>query len=147
MTISGRDIIIGNLTLTIAGAISTLVDNGGGVQVAIPYLLIVLCCNIIKILSMAMTLWLNRTDLLVTTGDALQSYLQQPEMETYGYCLLFDNAICQAMNQQKEKERSCEQPYTKDGRLERRRRNRQRSRSSLPMDVKYRSKQECIQLT
>ena len=52
---------------------------------------IVLCCNVIKTLCMAITMWkLWRIDnpLLATIGDATASFLEKPDQTTKGWCLM-----------------------------------------------------------
>lgn len=51
------------------------------------FALVVIVCNFIKVLTMSSTLWLYRTPTLITTGDAINSFLTQPDEMTLGLCL------------------------------------------------------------
>ncbi|KAK0109834.1 hypothetical protein ONS95_002505 [Cadophora gregata] len=48
----------------------------------------VIVCNVIKILCLILILWRHRTSTLVTTGDAIASFLDNADPSTKGYCLL-----------------------------------------------------------
>ncbi|PVH88666.1 hypothetical protein DL98DRAFT_580231 [Cadophora sp. DSE1049] len=48
----------------------------------------VIVCNVIKILCLGLILWRHRTSTLVTTGDAIASFLDTPDPVTKSHCLL-----------------------------------------------------------
>lgn len=52
------------------------------------FALVVVACNLIQLITMSLTLWLHRTPTLITTGDAINSFLIQPDEMTSGLCLL-----------------------------------------------------------
>jgi hypothetical protein len=56
-------------------------------QFSRPILLAVILCNFIKAAVMIATLWLQREPTLVTTGDAISSWLQYPDEATARQCL------------------------------------------------------------
>ncbi|KAL8840949.1 MAG: hypothetical protein Q9176_003521 [Flavoplaca citrina] len=51
------------------------------------FALVVVAFNFIKFITMSLTLWLHRTPTLVTTGDAINSFLTQADETTPGLCL------------------------------------------------------------
>ncbi|KAL1846346.1 hypothetical protein Plec18170_009197 [Paecilomyces lecythidis] len=53
------------------------------------FLIVVVICNTFKLISFALTLWFTKQDPpLCTTGDVIQSFLQQPDPYTKGRCLV-----------------------------------------------------------
>ena len=55
-------------------------------QFAVPIMVVVLCCNFVKLLCMTITIWRVREFTLVTLGDALSSWLEKPDFSTNGIC-------------------------------------------------------------
>ncbi|PWY89613.1 hypothetical protein BO94DRAFT_623599 [Aspergillus sclerotioniger CBS 115572] len=53
-----------------------------------PIAIVVIICNILKVICMALTARVERTDLMLTVGDALASFLTRPDPATLGRCLL-----------------------------------------------------------
>ncbi|PYI07679.1 hypothetical protein BO78DRAFT_428803 [Aspergillus sclerotiicarbonarius CBS 121057] len=53
-----------------------------------PIAIAVIICNITKVICMALTARVKRTDLMLTVGDALASFLTRPDPTTLGRCLL-----------------------------------------------------------
>lgn len=51
------------------------------------FALIVITCNLIKLLTMSLTLSRHRAPALITTGDAIDSFLREPDETTSGLCL------------------------------------------------------------
>ena len=51
------------------------------------FALVVIACNLIKFITMSLTLWRYREPTLVTTGDAIDSFLARPDETTAGLCL------------------------------------------------------------
>jgi hypothetical protein len=49
---------------------------------------IVLLCNFMKVLSMAVSLWAMNDTALVVIGDAVSSFLEEPELVSKGRCLM-----------------------------------------------------------
>jgi hypothetical protein len=55
-------------------------------QFAVPIMAVVLCCNFIKLVCMTITIWRVRESTLVTLGDALSNWLENPDVHTQGIC-------------------------------------------------------------
>lgn len=55
--------------------------------------LIVLACNATKFVCMAMTIWRHRKPALITIGDAIQSFLDRPDVTTSGKSLYSGNQM------------------------------------------------------
>ncbi|OJJ98412.1 hypothetical protein ASPACDRAFT_122206 [Aspergillus aculeatus ATCC 16872] len=53
-----------------------------------PIAIVVIVCNIIKVVCMLLTARVKRTDLMLRVGDALASFLTRPDPTTRGRCLL-----------------------------------------------------------
>ncbi|MCJ1394217.1 hypothetical protein MMC18_007095 [Xylographa bjoerkii] len=58
------------------------------VRFGLSIMLIVIVCNLLKTICMALTLWTIHEWPLVTIGDAIASFLEQPDITTIGLCLL-----------------------------------------------------------
>jgi hypothetical protein len=56
-------------------------------QFSFGFAIAVIICNIIKATCMGLTLWKHRKPSLVTLGDAIASFLDDPDPETEGRCL------------------------------------------------------------
>ncbi|KAL8903787.1 MAG: hypothetical protein Q9171_007280 [Xanthocarpia ochracea] len=57
------------------------------------FALVVIACNLIKLITMSLTLWLYRNPTLITTGDAINSFLTQPDEMTSGLCLFSEDSM------------------------------------------------------
>lgn len=55
--------------------------------------IIVVGCNIIKVICMFLTLWRHDISALITLGDAIQSFLDRPDPHTQGFCIYSDHLI------------------------------------------------------
>jgi len=55
--------------------------------------LVVIACNVTKVICMAMTIWRHRKPALITIGDAIQSFLDRPDGATSGKCLFSGNQM------------------------------------------------------
>lgn len=82
-----RSNIFGSIFHTPYGA-STEIHDGSRVLIALPLMVIVVVCNTIKAIVMLVTLRQTREFPLVTIGDALASFLRQPDEVTTGMCVL-----------------------------------------------------------
>lgn len=75
--------------------LSQKVEDRCRLQFAVPILIVVLCCNFAKLVSILITLWKFREPTFVTLGDALSGMLEQPDPSTAGMCIAnkkdFDN--------------------------------------------------------
>ena len=74
---------------TVKYCLSQTVPEQCKVSVAPMFLLVVIACNVIKIFGFLCTLHITQKDPpLVTTGDAIQSFLKNPDPTTRGRCLV-----------------------------------------------------------
>jgi hypothetical protein len=67
--------------------LSQPVEDQCRLQFAVPIMVVVLCCNCVKLLAMTITLWKCREPTFVTLGDALNSLLRRPDPYTVGMCI------------------------------------------------------------
>lgn len=63
------------------------VSSGSRVQVAVWFLVIVILCNISKVVGISMAIRTCSTAHIVTVGDAVASFLETPEELTEGKCM------------------------------------------------------------
>lgn len=78
-----------NVTLNIEGGYALRGRRNSRIQLSLPFLLIVIVCNIIKLVCLTMTLkWgdMIKENPLVTIGDAVVAFLEQPDCFTEGHC-------------------------------------------------------------
>ena len=68
--------------------LSQKVDEQCSLQYSFTILIIVICCDIAKILAMCAALWLVSDRPLTTIGDAIASFLESPDIHTVGCCLI-----------------------------------------------------------
>jgi hypothetical protein len=62
-------------------------------QFAVPIMVVVLCCNFVKLLCMVFTVWRCREFSMVTLGDAVSSFLETPDPCTKGMCTVTKREI------------------------------------------------------
>ena len=62
-------------------------------QFAVPIMVVVLCCNFIKLLCMALTMWSCKEFSMVTLGDAIGNFLERPDPYTQGMCTVTKKQI------------------------------------------------------
>lgn len=62
-------------------------------QFAVPIMVVVLSCNLVKLLCMAFTMWKYRESSMVTLGDAVSSFLERPDPYTKGMCIVTKKEI------------------------------------------------------
>lgn len=72
--------------LHVSYAMAQRIPNASKVQIALPFLIIVVVANIIKIIAIWITLWTCSSGHIITVGDAISSFLQYPEMRSAGKC-------------------------------------------------------------
>lgn len=63
------------------------IPSGSRVQVAVWFLVIVILCNISKVVGISMAIKMCSVAHVVTVGDAVASFLETPEEFTEGKCL------------------------------------------------------------
>lgn len=81
---------VGYHVLTAAG---DQADDGSKVQIALPFMAVVVASNLAKVIAMWYVLRRMNRDVLVTTGDAIQSFLQRPDTHTIGHCMSSEQEI------------------------------------------------------
>jgi hypothetical protein len=64
------------------------------VQVAIPFLAVVILSNIVKIFGIFFAIRMRASEHLMTGGDAIASFLERPEPETKNKCTLHRPQLC-----------------------------------------------------
>jgi len=67
--------------------LSQQVDEHCKVQFSVTVMVIVICCNFVKMIVMAFIAWKRPTEPLMTLGDAIASFLDEPDPTTRGNCL------------------------------------------------------------
>lgn len=67
--------------------LSQPVDEHCKVQFSIVIMVIVTTCNFVKMIIMSLIAWKRPTEPLVTLGDTIASFLDEPDPETRGNCL------------------------------------------------------------
>lgn len=67
--------------------LSQQVDERCRLQFSLPILVVVVICNLIKLVCMAFTLFGGKDEPLITIGDAIASFLDDPDSTTHGRCL------------------------------------------------------------
>jgi hypothetical protein len=72
--------------------------NSSSIQVALPFMLVVVVCNALKVLAVYYTLRESSSQHLVTQGDAISSFLERPDPTTLGYCTLDKETIVKVVN-------------------------------------------------
>jgi hypothetical protein len=77
--------------------LSEVMEEDCKLQIAIPILVVVIFCNLMKLIVMCLVGWKFRLRPLVTTGDAIQSFLQEPDSTTSRMCLVDKEMIVKGM--------------------------------------------------
>ncbi len=67
--------------------LSQKVEDQCRLEFAVPIMIVVLSCNLVKLLCMIVTIWTCREATFVTLGDALSSMLENPDRNTVGMCI------------------------------------------------------------
>jgi hypothetical protein len=76
-------------SLHISHAYSIRTEKSSAIQIALPFMVIVVICNAVKVFAIFCTLRaLGAGDIILTQGDAIASFLQRPDMMTVGSCML-----------------------------------------------------------
>ena len=72
---------------TIQSCMSQPIEEHCQVQFSIVIMAIVIVCNFLKMLCMFLALWRQKSQPLVTLGDAVETFLRHPDPLTEGFCL------------------------------------------------------------
>ncbi|ODM21052.1 hypothetical protein SI65_04105 [Aspergillus cristatus] len=79
--------------LSVDYCLSQKVEEECQLLFSLPICIIVILCNIVKIVCMFMTAHDPRKEIFLTVGDAISSFLNRPDMTTEGNCLLSKNLV------------------------------------------------------
>ncbi|EON67299.1 hypothetical protein W97_06552 [Coniosporium apollinis CBS 100218] len=79
--------------LHIIHGLSTPTADGSKVQIALSFMLVVIACNIVKTMAMFLTLRELSSPRILTSGDAVASFLARPEYITLGMCTFGKHAM------------------------------------------------------
>jgi hypothetical protein len=78
----------------VQNAWAKVVPYANRVQVALPFLAIVIVSNMVKIIGIWFAIRMHSADHVITTGDAVATFLKKPELATQGKCTLAQPEIC-----------------------------------------------------
>jgi len=91
---SVQDTSIGNMSVdgttffNIASCYGDVRNEHCKMKFSLPIILVVIACNASKAICMAITYWYTRESTLDTLGDAIASFLDNPDPTTTGLCLV-----------------------------------------------------------
>jgi hypothetical protein len=68
--------------------IAKIVMPKSRLQISLTFMLVVVCFNLLKLCIMTWVLFTDRSAYLVTLGDALASFLEEPDLTTRNQCIL-----------------------------------------------------------
>jgi hypothetical protein len=74
--------------LTNTDCLAEIVEQKCQVEFSLPILTVVIVCGALKVLLMALVLWMFDQEALVTIGDAIHSFMTKPDHTTEGRCLM-----------------------------------------------------------
>jgi hypothetical protein len=86
----------------IAQAFATVLNRQSRIELGLDFMVIVIVFNALKLCVMLWVLFTDRSEYLVTLGDAVASFLQQPDPYTAGQCMLDKDAHLYKVGQQRE---------------------------------------------
>ena len=70
----------------VIGCKGEIVEERCKVQFSLGIMIAVICCNLVKVWAMIMTIFQSQEPTLVTLGDAIDSFLRIPDPTTRGIC-------------------------------------------------------------
>jgi hypothetical protein len=68
--------------------LSKLVEEKCKLQFSLYIMIVVIFCNLAKSITMGLAVWKHKTPTLVTLGDAVSSFLEDPDKSTESMCLV-----------------------------------------------------------
>ncbi|KAH7379202.1 hypothetical protein DE146DRAFT_307283 [Phaeosphaeria sp. MPI-PUGE-AT-0046c] len=68
-------------------------DTASRIQLSLTFLIIVIVCNSVKLLTMIWVVFMERKDYIVTLGDGAASFLERPDPTTERMCILSKEEI------------------------------------------------------
>jgi hypothetical protein len=63
-------------------------STASAIQIALPFMIVVVLCNALKLIAIYYTLKESFSEHVITQGDAIASFLEYPERSTLGLCTL-----------------------------------------------------------
>ncbi|KAF2112162.1 hypothetical protein BDV96DRAFT_581263 [Lophiotrema nucula] len=83
---NGTDGPGGDIILWIQGGFARQFDGGSKIQISLAFMLIVIVCNVGKLVAMSFTLFDGSEAPLVTVGDAISAFMTEADPYTNGHC-------------------------------------------------------------
>jgi hypothetical protein len=68
-------------------------DTASRIQLSLTFLIIVIVCNAVKLLTMLWVVFMEQKDYIVTLGDGAASFLERPDPTTERMCILSKTEI------------------------------------------------------
>jgi hypothetical protein len=72
----------------VAQALATVINRQNRIELSLDFMATVIGCNLLKLLVMLWVLFTDRSEYLVTIGDAVASFLRDPDHCTANSCML-----------------------------------------------------------
>jgi hypothetical protein len=72
----------------VSHAYAKRLNTASRIQLSLTFLIIVIVCNAVKLLTMLWVVFMERKDYIVTLGDGASSYLERPDPTTERMCIL-----------------------------------------------------------
>ncbi|KAH7379514.1 hypothetical protein BKA66DRAFT_466175 [Pyrenochaeta sp. MPI-SDFR-AT-0127] len=79
--------------LDISYCLAEIVEQKCRIEVSLSILAVVIACGALKVVTMFIVLWKFDQEALVTIGDAIQSFISQPDPTTKGRCLMSSHDV------------------------------------------------------
>jgi hypothetical protein len=92
-----------NFRIAYAYCDTGLERKGSMVQIALPFMVIVVICNAVKVIAIYLALYESYSYLIITQGDAISSFLERPDLTTVGKCSLDKEELLKLMETKDEK--------------------------------------------
>ncbi|OJJ36965.1 hypothetical protein ASPWEDRAFT_26399 [Aspergillus wentii DTO 134E9] len=86
----------------LAGCLSQKVPEKCELLFSLPFCLVIIACNAIKVMCMLLAVSDDRLDVILTVGDAIASFLTHPDPTTKGRCLMSISSVRQGPQLWKE---------------------------------------------
>lgn len=79
----------------VSGVLARKVDTDSKIQLSLTFLIVVIVCNSVKLLTMLWVVFMERKDYVVTLGDGASTFLERPDPATERMCILSKSEITQ----------------------------------------------------
>ncbi|KAH7372286.1 hypothetical protein BKA66DRAFT_534379 [Pyrenochaeta sp. MPI-SDFR-AT-0127] len=80
-------------SMRVVNGFTTETGSPSRIQISLHFMIVVITFNFLKLVIMLCVLFTDRSEYIVTLGDAAGSFLKRPDHTTEGNCLLKDKAI------------------------------------------------------